>query len=215
METVRLIVRNLVFLVLISAFLEMLLPLRDTRRFVQVVMGLFVLIVVLGPLVSLFRHDIPLNLLSLPSGEPDNTQLQSILTQGQALQQSNLKKAQDDYVKRLEEQVVALAQLVPGVRDASASVTLDASPGQQSMGAVSKVIVQVRTGQKADKTGIVTPVEQVNIGGKQDSDNSKEKQGQADVSGANEEIVRQVKETVTSMFGLNPGQVVVKFETSR
>lgn len=42
METIYLIVRNIVFIVLLAVFLEMLLPLKETRRFLEVVVGLFV-----------------------------------------------------------------------------------------------------------------------------------------------------------------------------
>jgi len=51
METIYLIVRNIIFIILLAFFLEMLLPLKETRRFLEVVVGLFVVLSILNPLV--------------------------------------------------------------------------------------------------------------------------------------------------------------------
>ena len=70
METIYLIVRNIVFIVLLAVFLEMLLPLKETRRFLEVVVGLFVVLSILNPLVS-WLHDEELQQLDLQMGNQD------------------------------------------------------------------------------------------------------------------------------------------------
>ena len=87
METIRQLVRNLAFLVILAAFLEMMLPLQGTRRFVQVIIGLFIMLAVLGPIATLFRQQPPLH-FSLPvNSESGGVGLNQILEQGQSMQE--------------------------------------------------------------------------------------------------------------------------------
>jgi len=206
LDTIRLIVRNLVVLMMVAAFLEMLLPLKETRRFVQVVIGFFVLIIVLGPVVSIWQKKLPLGVSAFPAAQTDSTQLQSIIVEGQILQKSNLDQAKKAYLSRLEEQVVVMVRLIPGVQDASAQVVLDKAPDGQSMGAVDRVLLHLKTGSKG-REGIVKSVEQVKIGNSPAQDQAVA--GQAEAS--HNEILKQVQDTVTSLFGLRPEQVVVDF----
>ncbi|MFY9432963.1 MAG: stage III sporulation protein AF, partial [Thermacetogeniaceae bacterium] len=84
METIYLIVRNIIFIVMLAVFLEMLLPLKETRRFLEVVVGLFVVLAILNPLVS-WLHDEELQQLDLQMGKQEG-ELEEILNQGKKLQ---------------------------------------------------------------------------------------------------------------------------------
>ncbi|MCL1852541.1 MAG: stage III sporulation protein AF [Peptococcaceae bacterium] len=55
METLKLVIGNLAFILLLAAFLEMLLPNSSMRGFVRLIMGFFVIAAVLQPITSLLR----------------------------------------------------------------------------------------------------------------------------------------------------------------
>jgi stage III sporulation protein AF len=217
METVRLLVRNLVFLVILAAFMEMLLPLQGTRRIVQVIIGLFILLAVLGPIVALFRQPLPLH-LELPAGDlsagmgqqPDGQKgsagLNSILEQGQALQQLTSAQERDAYVQRMEDQVAVICRLVPGVKEASATVTLSPSAPQQSLGVIQKVSVEL---QLEGQAAVRPPgAEEKAAGMAQLGANP----GEAVSPLSEGAIAAQVQETVASLFGLQNDQVAVTFK---
>ncbi len=202
METIRLLVRNLVFLVMLAAFLEMLLPLQGTRRFVQVIIGLFVLLAVLGPIVTLFKQQPPLH-FALPATAGGGAALSQILDQGQDLQQVTAAQEQAAYVQRLEDQIEVMCRLVPGVKSAKAEVVLTPASPQQSLGTVQKVAVSLQTGEQQ----VARPVEPVRIG-----------QGAPAVSTPavdQQGIAVHVQETVSSLFGLQKEQVTVNFVNQR
>lgn len=204
METIRLLVRNLVLLVMLAAFLEMLLPLQGTRRFVQVIIGLFILLAVLGPIATLFRQQPPLHfalpVTGIAGGSAD---LSTILEQGQDLQQVTSAQEQSAYVLRLEEQIEVMCRLVPGVKTAKATVELISSTPMQSLGTVQKVKVELMAGEKQ----VARPVETVQIG---------QTSATAPVPSVDQQgIANQVQETVASLFGLQKQQVTVNFVSPR
>jgi len=211
METIRAVVRNLVFLVLLAAFPEMLLPLRETRKFLQVIMGLFVLVAVLNPIVTFFHQAPILNFGISENLETSVTELDSILEQGKALQQTNLEQARAAYVKRLEEQVAVMVRLVPGVQAAKARVILADVPFQQAQGTIAKIFVTIRPGQKKDGRSEIQPVESISIGSRPDNG---PQQMQTTPPGSGE-LLAQVRDTVVSLFGLRPEQVVVNMDSLR
>jgi stage III sporulation protein AF len=112
METIYLLVRNIIFIILIAVFIEMLLPMKETRRFLEVVVGLFVLITILNPIVSLIQQEPQ---LQLDIKEGNKQELDEILNQGKQLQQVQVEQVRSNYGKRIEEQVAVIAQMVPGV----------------------------------------------------------------------------------------------------
>ncbi len=211
METIRAVVRNLVFLVLLAGFLEMLLPLRETRKFLQVILGLFVLVAVLNPVVAFFRQAPILNFGISEHLEAGTMQLDSILKQGKALQQTNLEEARAAYVKRLEEQVAVVARLVPGVQAAKARVTLADAPLQQAEGTIDKIFVTIQPGKKKDGLSRIKPVENISIGSHQEG-GPQQTQTIPPESG---ELSARVRDTVASLFGLRPEQVVVNMNSLR
>ncbi len=199
METIRQLVRNLAFLVILAAFLEMMLPLQGTRRFVQVIIGLFIMLAVLGPIATLFRQQPPLH-FSLPvNSESGGVGLNQILEQGQSMQAVTSAQEQAAYVQRLEDQIEVMCRLVPGVKEASATVSLSPDASLKSLGTVQKVAVELQS----DTQPMVSPVQPVQIGSAPKAESSS--------PASRQEIVDQVQETVASLFGLQKSQVSVNF----
>ena len=99
MEMIRQLVRNLAVLAIMAAFLEMLLPLQGTRRFVQVIIGLFIMLAVLGPIVTLLRQQPPLHFNMPVSSGSGGVDLNKILEQGQSMQAVTAAQEQDAYAQ--------------------------------------------------------------------------------------------------------------------
>ncbi|NLP44776.1 MAG: stage III sporulation protein AF [Peptococcaceae bacterium] len=57
MEGLKEIIRNLAFILLLATFLEMLLPSKKMKGFVQLIMGLFVIAAILNPLANFLKLD--------------------------------------------------------------------------------------------------------------------------------------------------------------
>ncbi|MGI6361906.1 MAG: stage III sporulation protein AF [Bacillota bacterium] len=121
MEIVAGIVRNVVVLVVLAVFLEMLLPFGVLSRFIRLVIGLLLLAAVLNPLLVLVNHT--------PSApvfiEEDYSQkTEEILEKGDDLSRSLENQASQQYQEGIVGQIEALVLLVPGVKEAMVEVRL-------------------------------------------------------------------------------------------
>lgn len=198
METIYHLVRNIVFIILLAVFVEMLLPMRESRRFLEVVVGLFVLVTILNPIVSLIRQE---PLLEFEFEEGNKKELQMILDQGKELQQVQESQARDNYGKQLEEQIAVVACMVPGVEEAEASVQFATGSSMESVVAIEKVEIVIK---KTSPQSIVEPVEKVSIG----SGAGEEKQ----VNTGTQDVLQKVQKSVASFYGLQPETVIVTLE---
>ncbi|CEO89890.1 stage III sporulation protein AF [Syntrophaceticus schinkii] len=199
METIYLLVRNIIFIILIAVFIEMLLPMKETRRFLEVVVGLFVLITILNPIVSLIQQEPQ---LQLDIQEGNKQELDEILNQGKQLQQVQVEQARSNYGKRIEEQVAVIAQMVPGVEQAEARVQFVAGSSLDSVGVIEKVEIVIK---KERSQSIVDPVKRVSI---EPGDGEQAEK----VEDSDEGLFKQVQSTVASLYGLQPSKVVVTME---
>jgi stage III sporulation protein AF len=199
METIYLLVRNIIFIILIAVFIEMLLPMKETRRFLEVVVGLFVLITILNPIVSLIQQEPQ---LQLDIQEGNKQELDEILNQGKQLQQVQVEQARSNYGKRIEEQVAVIAQMVPGVEQAEARVRFAAGSSLDSVGVIEKVEIVIK---KERSQSIVDPVKRVSI---EPGDGEQAEK----VEESDEGLLKQVQSTVASLYGLQPSKVVVTME---
>ncbi|HZK85410.1 MAG TPA: stage III sporulation protein AF [Desulfosporosinus sp.] len=157
METLQTLVRNLVVILLLATFLEMLLPNKSMRGFVQMVMGLFVISAVLAPITT-FLHT-PLE-MDIPAWTATITQdLPAIATEGQGR-----KLAQDavqiQYRQILEHQIKALVLSAGGVEGAEVNVEFEEEEGGLTDQPKIALVNVTLTSEK----GEILPVQPITIG---------------------------------------------------
>jgi stage III sporulation protein AF len=198
-ETIYLLARNIVFVILIAVFIEMLLPLKETRKSVEVVVGLFVLITLLNPIVSFIQQE---PLIELEMAEGNEEQLQQILDQGKELQQLQTVQTESYYGKHLEEQIAAFACIVPEVEKADARVQFVSGSSQDEVGVIERIEIFIKTSLPT-----VDPVEEVKIGS--------ECGGEAEQGEREQDVLEQVQKTVASLCGLETDAVVVTLDGMR
>jgi len=128
MGVLRLLVENLVLIIVLAVFLEMLLPAGDLRRYVNLVVGLMIIVAVLQAVSGVLGHGLAGNLPFIGTSRPD---LEQALRQGQQMARENQSEALAGYEEALKRQVTALASLNADltVQDVRLNVTDDrASP---------------------------------------------------------------------------------------
>jgi len=125
-QTLHTLVRNLAVILLLATFLEMLLPNKSMRGFVQMVMGLFVISAVLAPITT-FLHT-PLE-MEIPAWTATSSQdLPVIATEGPGLKLAR-DAVQEQYRQILVHQIKALALSSDGVEGAEVDVEFEEGAG--------------------------------------------------------------------------------------
>jgi stage III sporulation protein AF len=141
MEILNDIVRNIAFIVLLAAFVEMLLPGDQIGRYVRLIMGLFIIVTLLNPIVNYLDKGLTYGVTawSIPANRELTT---TVLQQGEEFKQRQEELALREYIPRLERQIAALVKLVPGVERAQASVELEIDQSLL-LGRIKKVLITV------------------------------------------------------------------------
>lgn len=126
MQTLHTLVRNLVVILLLATFLEMLLPNKSMRGFVQMVMGLFVISAVLAPITTFLHTPLEMEIPAWTATIPQD--LPAIATEGQGLKLAR-DAVQEQYRQILVNQIKALALSSDGVKGAEVDIEFEEGAG--------------------------------------------------------------------------------------
>jgi stage III sporulation protein AF len=105
----------------------MLLPGNSLRRFVKVIMGLFIIVTLLVPVVSVIGQGESLAINSWLHSSDASGEVASVLSNGQQINEELTGIAVGEYEKKLSRQVAAMVALVPGVKWVEARVQMKSS----------------------------------------------------------------------------------------
>lgn len=154
----REIVHNLVVIILLTTFLDMLLPNNNMQRFIKVVMGLFIMITILNPIIVFLNRGMEINSwsLSLPYEEKVDT----VFAQGEEFARLQDNQIKDEYKKGLEQQIQVIVSLIPEVKDVSCQLEMVKSSRIGSIGEIKKVNLNILL---EEQDLLVKPVESVTL----------------------------------------------------
>lgn len=202
METIRLLVQNLIIIVVLAVLLEMLLPNGEMRRYTKMVMGLMVIVAVFQAAHGLtggglFREIEEYAWRSGGEGSPVD-----ILEQGRRIEADNRTKALEQYRKGLERQISSLVALDGKVSLAGAEVKIQDDPARKDFGRVQEINLILDQGE-----GVKT-VESVSV--------MVEKEKQLEKTAGEPpreyaEAARKAARTVANFYNLPQEQIKVKF----
>ncbi|MDA8442547.1 MAG: stage III sporulation protein AF [Peptococcaceae bacterium] len=138
MQSIKELVRNIAVVILLASFLELLLPNNSMRRFVQLIMGLFVLTAIVGPVAGLLHQPLA---FEVPAWSPaiGNSAEQDIaqaFQQGDSIRQQSQQAALDQYKQVMQRQIKALALTVSGVKQIDSEVKLKTTGAIESLNLV-------------------------------------------------------------------------------
>lgn len=156
MEGLKELIRNLAFILLLATFLEMLLPNKKMRGFVQLVMGLFVIAAIINPLASFLRLDFN---DEVPAWVTiSSTELPVLAAEGNS--EKGKSAVREQYSRILSNQIRILVMAVDGVKQAEVDVELEKDAGGFSdYPKILKITIVF-----SQQSQVVTPISPVLIG---------------------------------------------------
>lgn len=158
MEMLKAWVRDLAILAIFASLIEMLLPNGSLKKYVKLVIGFFILLAVLNPILGFLNADY--RTFYPFETSPAKRDQQKIQKDGQRLQEQNQQLAVSAYQTQLEEQIRAWILTQGDVEDAKVQVTAKGDGQIQSVQVGLQLTKEV---QAAATTTKVPPVEKVEI----------------------------------------------------
>lgn len=103
-------VKNLIFIVLITTFLQLFLPENNMRSYVRVVMGFFIIMILISPLKIIFNQDYDTIYRVLPEQNINNS-WEQIKERGEKIEESNQYILNDYYQERVSGRIRSIVDL--------------------------------------------------------------------------------------------------------
>jgi stage III sporulation protein AF len=184
-------VKNVLVIIILASFLEVLLPEGRVKPFVRFAIGLFIIIAVLNPVLNaLFeQREFEINLWDY---KVSSEQEREILEKGNRLNQQIATTTEVGIKEKIEGQVSAVAMLVPGVKEVKTSATLNGEGGLNNL----DLIVRLEEGeqQKGGETNVF-------LGG-----------GDAPRPEDKKQIEEKIRGVISNLYGFDHLKINVQFE---
>ncbi|MEX2461998.1 MAG: stage III sporulation protein AF [Paenibacillaceae bacterium] len=230
-------IKELIFIILLAAFTDLLLPSHALQRYVRTVIGLFLLLVLLSPIYELFHHRwMPSQWMQATLGEPTAFEEQMQPLTDIAKQSNTLKTANQNQAKLLLELQLAdsmkkgiESQNNVSVEQLQVSTKLDKNE-KPSIDQVLLVLAGSRKSTDADVTpkpfehssiAAMKPISPVIIEMKSEADDtpkieeSTKEQGSTNILNSTKEqssnlLQEQVKQYIAREWQIKPSQIQVR-----
>ena len=124
MEVVIEMIRNVVMIILLTTFLDMLLPSGSLKPFVKVIMGLFIMLSILNPVLSLFMNEQGLEIFAWRD-ERSLAGFTTVLADSNRLNEVNAVLFRENYAARIALQMESMLKLLFDMEDVHVEVVLE------------------------------------------------------------------------------------------
>ncbi|HWR45205.1 stage III sporulation protein AF [Sporomusa sp.] len=194
-------VKSIIYVVLFASFLELLLPNNSMQRFIRVIMGLFVMLAILNPVISVIENRLSADQLPALARTGSSLSDAEILSTATHVAGKRDQLARELYARDLSKQIRATVLAIDGVADAKVTVVIadDTQSGNKTVGKINGVVVYIEPGFTADERKIA----KIAIG----SNAAEAAKESGKLSPA---VTDKVKRVVTELYQLKSGQVEVK-----
>lgn len=192
MDVIAEIVKNLLVIIVMSSFLEIMLPDGHTKPFVRFAIGLFILISILNPALA-YIYDNRNFQISVWDDQIDEKTTQDINEGSRKIQEQITSRSNDIMREKLAGQISAVVILVPGVDDVHTEVAINENGSPQ------KLKLTVRTGKAQN----VEQIEPVNVLSSASQDSP---------AAEYDEIENKILRVIHNLYGLEADNIEILFE---
>jgi stage III sporulation protein AF len=183
-------IKEIIYIILFATFLEFLLPNGQMRKFIRVIIGLFIMLAILSPVMDIMSRGQQLdrNFSQRVMSRQDSKTNESATK----IAASQEELARDLYRQQLAKQIRAIVVTLAGVGDAQVVVELDQPVNNTRPGDIHKVLITLQQRQ-------LSSVAPVALSGAEPVDN-----------GPDDQVKAKVTRTVAELYQLSPQRIFVK-----
>ncbi len=215
METLRIMVKSILIIILITAFLEIVLPRSDIKRYINLIIGLFIIIAVLNPILAIFNTGFDFEVLNtVPDGITGDTQ--ALIDQGKDMARTRDRRVANDYREKLEKQVKSLSGLYQDTNVTDVQVEMVEDTAAPDFGKINKIILWIDDSAAVNGEGKDSEAKDLENGDSQGQVSIDEVEVKIEVGQNEPESVekpgtdRGLREVVADFYGLSVDQIEIK-----
>jgi stage III sporulation protein AF len=163
--------KEIILVILLATFVDLLLPNSSMQRYVKVVVSLFILLTILSPLITLLKVDFNEDIFRSSIERPNETNirmepLEQIMQKGGQLQADNQKLEMQLVTAKIEE--IVQAQVEKEIGEKAKEVFVQMHTGQNEPPRIASLRVVLHVGDEAEKNNrgsvkLMEPIRPVHI----------------------------------------------------
>ncbi|SHJ95845.1 stage III sporulation protein AF [Propionispora hippei] len=203
MEAITLWVKNIVLVVVFACFLDLLLPNNSMQRFIKVIVGLFIMLAILNPLVGFFQNKWETEAALASSTMTEGRQSGDVTTTINNTVVEREVLAKEIYTKDLSKQIRTLVLAIQGVQEAKVAVELADEKNSKHKGGISKIKIYLKPGNYSGKSDTVEKIQPISVS---DGEPAQRQNSQEEIRA---ELKNRIIKTVTELYLLSPEQVEI------
>lgn len=195
MAMISLWLKKVILVVLFAVFLDLLLPNGTMQRYIKMVMGFVIIVTMLSPITALLSKSFTWETIEFPLSKTgtQNMSLQQIQEQGNAIQEQQRKRIEEEWVKKIQSTIKEQVETQYPVTVMDVSVTTaQKRDSQGSMPEIRGVKLTLQANQKEPSVSVVKPVEPVLIDPNQTIHQEKENIWTAEMVEWNRQITAEI-----------------------
>lgn len=189
-------VKYIVFVVLFASFLELLLPSSSMQRFVRVIMGLFIMLAILNPIIGVVQQYSSTK--QIPALSTNSESSVSIINEVNGIASEREKLSLELYKKELSQQMRILIMAIDGVADANVVVDIKTINKGNATNAINSVVVYIKPGNSAKNVKVAT-IAKISIG----DENGKTEELHTDLK-------KRIMDMITELYQIPKGKIEIK-----
>jgi len=207
LEYLKIWIKNIVVIMMLGLVLEVFIPRGDLKKYVKMVMGLFVIFMILQPLLKLIDYNFSLateiNIKDFPGKE-------EIIEKGNLLKQENERMAIENYKLNLENQIKKIVETSNGIDNVRAIVDVYDDKKDERYGLIRSVelILEMRETETPQfKKTDINPVEKVNIQIYPDREKENQEPSAKGMTMINEGLSEKIRKTLSDLYKIPPNNI--------
>lgn len=187
---------NIVFMIVFIVFIEIIIPSEKFKKYIKLVTGLVLIIVIINPIVTLVSKENSLDALIIKSSNTFNSK--QIAVQSEKL--DSLQNAQiisiykEKLVQEIKEQILTIKDL----KDATVKVDIETDTNSTAFGTILGIEAEVCLKDKAQSKR-VEAVKKVDV-------------RLGNISNEEDELVNKIKNKLSSIYEVSNGKVNIKVQ---
>lgn len=192
--------KNIVYVIIFVTILEILLPNNSMRKYIRVVAGLLIMVVILTPITQLFDQNVKIqDVLSKSYVEMEQMDIKN---QKEALKEEQNEMTIKLYKEKIENQMkTQLEENVQGI-DVDVKVDIFTKPKKENFSQIKKVEIYVdkmKPHKKENKETFIEPIKRIEIGSTDEKPTKKTQEAEVTISPEQE---RKIKEIILDFYNV-------------
>ncbi|CUH97438.1 hypothetical protein P22_3568 [Propionispora sp. 2/2-37] len=200
-------IKNIILVVLFASFLDLLLPSSSMQRFVKAIVGLFIMLTILNPIVNFFQNKWNPE-IAIASTSADTSEVANIDTLMQDVIAEREKISKEFYIKDLSKQVRTLIVAMKGVADAKVSVEIQDNEADSRKGGIKKIIVYVKPGSQSKEVSAIETINKVSIPDKENQRQDSRKENEDTTLDGS--LQDKIQDTIANLYFISKEQIEVR-----